>query len=95
MANVVKGKRRNCANRDVPVVVLALQDYGLCVLTPLSFPRIMEPANGETTHPPLPHVIVHLSRAHLGSTVIFESLSDYGEMHFLIPLSVLTLVLIK
>jgi hypothetical protein len=36
MADLVKGKRRYYFNCDMPIIVLALQDHGLGVLTPLS-----------------------------------------------------------
>jgi hypothetical protein len=41
-ADVVKGNRRNYANYDMPVVVLALQDDGLGVPTPLSSSEVTE-----------------------------------------------------
>jgi hypothetical protein len=48
------------ANRNVPVVMLPLQDDTFDILTLLNSVKIMEPTNtnGYTPHPPLPRVYI-------------------------------------
>ena len=66
----------------MPLVVVILKDDGEGILTPLSPAQVTKFGHHEPPLPPLPQVIIHLSRSDLSSTVNKQCFGHGFQMAF-------------